>query len=227
MVLGDTVSQAGSLNDDKRLRFDFTYPKALTKKQLNEVEDLVNSMIAHSIKGTTEELPIEEAKKKGAIAMFGEKYGNIVRVVEFENVSVEFCGGTHVDNTSKIGSFYITKESAVSSGVRRIEAVCGLSAITYTKNKIEQIKQLEAEIKNKNILDGIKKLKEQIKQLKQELNNALNSNQNPLEEQMIDDIKVVVDIVKSGDLKKIVDDLKNANDKVAVLLIQPKMIKLC
>jgi alanyl-tRNA synthetase len=226
MVLGDTVSQAGSLNDDKRLRFDFTYSKALTKEQLDEVEDLVNSMIAHSIKGTTEELPIEEAKKKGAIAMFGEKYGNIVRVVEFKNVSVEFCGGTHVNNTSEIGSFYITKESGVSSGVRRIEAVCGLSAITYTKNKIEQIKQLEAEIKNKNILDGIKKLKEQIKQLKQELNNALNSNQNPLEEQMIDDIKVVVDIVKSGDLKKIVDDLKNANDKVAILLIQPKEDKV-
>jgi alanyl-tRNA synthetase len=226
MVLGDTVSQAGSLNDDKRLRFDFTYPKALTKKQLNEVENLVNSMIAHSIKGTTEELPIEEAKKKGAIAMFGEKYGNIVRVVEFENVSVEFCGGTHVDNTSKIGSFYITKESAVSSGVRRIEAVCGLSAITYTKNKIEQIKQLEIEIKNKDILGGIKKLKDQIKQLKQELNNALNSNQSQLEEQIIDDIKVVVDVVKSGDLKKIVDDLKNANDKVAVLLIQPKNDKV-
>lgn len=88
MVLGETVSQAGSLNDSSRLRFDFTYPKAMTTEQIEEVEDLVNTMIARGIAGNVEELPIEEAKNKGAIAMFGEKYGDVVRVVSFSDV---FC----------------------------------------------------------------------------------------------------------------------------------------
>jgi alanyl-tRNA synthetase len=220
MVFGETVSQAGSLNDDKRLRFDFTYSKAMTQEQLNEVEDLVNSMITHSIDRTVEELPIEEAKTKGAIAMFGEKYGQSVRVVEFKDVSVEFCGGTHIKNTSQIGSFYITKESGVSAGVRRIEAVCGLSAISYVKNIISNINNIQQELKTKDILSGISKLKEQNKQLKTQLNQLQNTSITPLNEQMIDDIKVVVDIVPNGDIKKIVDDIKNENNKVAIFLIQ-------
>jgi alanyl-tRNA synthetase len=222
MVLGDTVSQAGSLNDEKRLRFDFTYPKALTKTQLDEVEDLVNSMISHSIDGKIEELPIEEAKKKGAIAMFGEKYGDMVRVVEFGDVSVEFCGGTHVQNTGLIGSFYITKESGVSAGVRRIEAVCGLSAIKYAKDATSKLEQLEQEVKNKDVIQGIKKLKDQIKQLKNELKEAHKNVASPLEEIEIDGIKVVVDIVDHGDIKKLVDDMKNGHDKIATLLLQKK-----
>jgi len=222
MVLGDTVSQAGSLNDEKRLRFDFTYSKAMTQKQIDEVEDLVNSMIARDLKGSVEELPIEEAKKKGAIAMFGEKYGDKVRVVEFGDVSVEFCGGTHVQNTGNIGSFYITKESGVSSGVRRIEAVCGLSAIAYAKNNIKQLKQIENELKSKDVIQGINKLKEQIKNLKQELKDAHDTVSTPLEEKNINGIKVVVDIVEHGDIKKLVDDMKNGNDSIAILLLQAK-----
>jgi alanyl-tRNA synthetase len=222
MVLGDTISQAGSLNDDKRLRFDFTYPKALTKAELDKVQDLVNSMIANAMVGKVEELPIEEAKKKGAIAMFGEKYGAKVRVVEFGDVSVEFCGGTHIKNTGLIGSFYITKESGVSAGVRRIEAVCGLSAINYVKDAIEKINTIEVELKNKDILQGILKLKEQIKQLKNELKGANENTSVSLNETMINGVKVIVDIVSQGDLKKIVDDLKNGNESIAVLLIQAK-----
>ena len=222
MVLGDGVSQAGSLNDDKRLRFDFTYAKAMTNEQIDEVQDLVNSMIAHGIEGDIKELPIEEAKKSGAIAMFGEKYGDVVRVVKFGDVSVEFCGGTHVPNTSAIGSFYITKESGVSAGVRRIEAVCGLSAISYAKSFIKTVQQAQEEVKNKDLILGITKLKEQIKTLKTELNDAINSNTSPLDETMIGDVKVVVDIVDNGDIKKITDDLKNGNDKVAIFLLQIK-----
>ncbi len=222
MVLGETVAQAGSLNDDKRLRFDFTYPKAMTNKQIEEVEDLVNSMVAHGISGKVEELPIEEAKTKGAIAMFGEKYGDSVRVVEFGDVSVEFCGGTHVQNTGHIGSFYITKESGVSAGVRRIEAVCGLEAINYANKAVEQLVVIEAEVKNKDIIQGITKLKEQIKQLKAELKDAEANVATPLEELDIDGVKVVVDIVENGDIKKLVDDMKNGNDKVAILLLQVK-----
>ncbi|MCD4758029.1 MAG: alanine--tRNA ligase [Arcobacteraceae bacterium] len=222
MVLGDTVSQAGSLNDDKRLRFDFTYPKAMTNEQLEEVEDLVNSMIARGLKGSVEELAIEEAKNKGAIAMFGEKYGDMVRVVEFGDVSVEFCGGTHVQNTAEIGSFYIVKESGVSAGVRRIEAVVGLSAISYTKDALKKIAQVENEVKNKDIIQGITKLKEQIKQLKNEIKEVHENVATPLNELDINGVKVVVDIVPQGDIKKLVDDMKNGNDKVATLLLQEK-----
>jgi len=222
IVLGDTVSQAGSLNDDKRLRFDFTYPKSLTSEQLVEVQDIVNSAIAHNLKGTTEELNIEDAKKKGAIAMFGEKYGDTVRVVEFGDMSVEFCGGTHVKNTGHIGSFYITKESGVSAGVRRIEAVCGLSAINYASNALQKLNQIEIEVKNKDIVQGINKLKEQIKILKTQLNEANNNVTTSLEEFDIDGTKVIVDIVANGDIKKLVDDNKNKYDSVAILLLQAK-----
>ncbi len=222
MVLGETVSQAGSLNDANRLRFDFTYPKAMTQSQIEEVEDLVNSMIARGLNGNVEELPIEEAKKKGAIAMFGEKYGDVVRVVSFGDVSVEFCGGTHVSNAHDIGSFYITKESGVSAGVRRIEAVCGLSAIKYTKEIISKMNEVQAEVKNTDLIAGIKKLKDQIKELKQELKEAHENVAAPLKEEMIGDVKVVVDIVENGDIKKLVDDMKNGNEKIATLLLQAK-----
>jgi alanyl-tRNA synthetase len=209
MVLGDTVSQAGSLNDSTRLRFDFTYPKAMTTAQIDEVEDLVNSMIARGIVGNIEELPIEQAKNKGAIAMFGEKYGDTVRVVSFSDVSVEFCGGTHVRNTADIGSFYIVKESGVSAGVRRIEAVCGTAAIAYTKEIINSMNEIKAEIKNNDVIAGIKKLKEQIKDLKKEIETAQSQISAPVSEEIIDDTKVVVAVVENGDLKKIVDDMKN------------------
>ncbi|MDN5050492.1 alanine--tRNA ligase [Aliarcobacter butzleri] len=222
IVLGDTVSQAGSLNDASRLRFDFTYPKAMTKEQIDEVEDLVNSMIARGISGNVEELPIEQAKKKGAIAMFGEKYGDVVRVVSFEDVSVEFCGGTHVRNTADIGSFYIVKESGVSAGVRRIEAVCGTAAIKYTKDIISKMNEIQAEVKNSDVILGIKKLKEQIKDLKKEIETSQSKTSSPIKETIINDTKVIVSVVENGDLKKIVDDTKNANEKVAIFLLQAK-----
>jgi len=222
MVLGDTVSQAGSLNDEKRLRFDFTYPKAMNQSQIEEVQDLVNSMIARGISGTVEELPIEQAKTKGAIAMFGEKYGDFVRVVEFADVSVEFCGGTHVQNTGEIGSFYITSEKGVSAGVRRIEAVVGLSAINYVQNAMKKLSLIETEVKNKDILEGINKLKKQIKDLKSELKDAHENVAVPLEELEINGVKVIVDIVENGDIKKLTDDMKNGHEKIASLLLQAK-----
>ncbi|MGJ0354269.1 alanine--tRNA ligase [Aliarcobacter cryaerophilus] len=223
MVLGDSVSQAGSFNDANKLRFDFTYPKALTSEQINEVEDLVNSMIARSLKGQVEELPLEIAKKKGAIAMFGEKYGEVVRVVSFgEDVSVEFCGGTHVKDTADIGSFYIIKESGVSAGIRRIEAVVGASAFKYTKEQINKLNELQAEIKSNDLIAGVKKLKSEIKELKNQIQNSQNQTQAPINEEIIGDTKVVVCVIENGDLKKIVDDMKNANEKLAILLLQAK-----
>ena len=223
MVLGDSVSQAGSFNDANKLRFDFTYPKAMTNEQINEVEDLVNSMIARALKGKVEELPLELAKKKGAIAMFGEKYGEVVRVVSFgEDVSVEFCGGTHVRNVSEIGSFYIVKESGVSAGIRRIEAVVGASAIKYAKEQMSKLAEIQAELKSNDMIAGIKKLKNEIKELKNEIKNAQSKTSTPINEDIIGDTKVVVAVIENGDLKKIVDDMKNANEKLAILLLQAK-----
>ena len=124
-VLGDHVHQAGSLVEPDRLRFDFTHFEAITPDQLNQVEDMVNDAILEGMDITTEELPIAEAKARGAVATFGEKYGQTVRVVTMGDFSMELCGGTHLDNTAKAGPFRIKSESSVASGVRRIEATTG------------------------------------------------------------------------------------------------------
>ena len=124
-VLGDHVHQAGSLVEPDRLRFDFTHFEGITPQQLDEVEDLVNDAILSGLSVTTEELPIAEAKARGAVATFGEKYGQTVRVVTMGDFSMELCGGTHLDNTAKAGPFRIKSESSVASGVRRIEATTG------------------------------------------------------------------------------------------------------
>ena len=124
-VLGDHVHQAGSLVEPDRLRFDFTHFEGITPQQLDEVEDLVNDAILSGLLITTEELPIAEAKARGAVATFGEKYGQTVRVVTMGDFSMELCGGTHLDNTAKAGPFRIKSESSVASGVRRIEATTG------------------------------------------------------------------------------------------------------
>ena len=136
-VLGDHVHQAGSLVEPDRLRFDFTHFEAITPEQLSQVEWMVNDAILEGYPVVTEVLPIEEAKKKGAVAMFGEKYGETVRVVEMGDFSMEFCGGTHLDNTAKAGPFRIKSESSVASGVRRMEATCGrLSLESMEKSHI-------------------------------------------------------------------------------------------
>ena len=124
-VLGDHVHQAGSLVDDKVCRFDFSHFSAVTPEELEKVEARVNELILEANPVTTTEMPIEEAKKMGAMALFGEKYGDTVRVVNANNKSIELCGGTHVDNTAKLGLFKILKESSVAAGIRRIEAVTG------------------------------------------------------------------------------------------------------
>ena len=135
-VLGDHVHQAGSYVDAERCRFDFSHFEAVTPEQLSEIEAIVNKDIFDAIPVTMTEMPIEEAKKLGAMALFGEKYGNIVRVVEAKGVSVEFCGGTHIDNTARLGLFKIIGENSVASGIRRIEAVTG-SGVLKLLNEVE------------------------------------------------------------------------------------------
>jgi len=221
-ILGEHVSQAGSLNDDRRLRFDFSHNKALTKEELQKVQDWVNDKILRAIDVTTEVLPIQEAKKSGAVAQFGEKYGDEVRVVKMDNASIEFCGGTHVKNTGVIGSFLITKESGVSAGIRRIEAVCGASALDAINKNINTLEEIKQEVKNNDPIVGIKRLKKEISDLKSELKAALNSSKKELQAQEINGVNVIVDTIEAGDVKSLIDEYKNRFEKVAILLLQAK-----
>ncbi len=149
-VLGDHVQQAGSLVEPDRLRFDFTHFSAMTADELDRVARMVNEAILEGYDVHTDVLPIEEAKKKGAIALFGEKYGDTVRVVDMgSGYSVEFCGGTHLDNTAKVGVFHIDSEFSVASGVRRIEATTGLVTLETLNRNQELLLQAAAALKAK------------------------------------------------------------------------------
>jgi len=221
-VLGDHISQAGSLNDEKRLRFDFSHPKAMTSDEIAAVEELVNLQILRGIERATEEMDIEAAKESGAKAQFGEKYGDKVRVVSFGDASVELCGGTHVRNTSSIGTFIITKESGVSAGVRRIEAVCGNAAYNLFKEQRHTLNTVAEEVKNRDVLTGVNKLKEQVKTLKEEMQEALSASKEELKAETINGVAVIIEEIKSGDVKTRIDEIKNAHDKVAAMLFQVK-----
>ena len=149
-VLGDHVQQAGSLVEPDRLRFDFTHFSAMTAEELDKVARMVNEAILEGYDIHTDVLPIEEAKQKGAIALFGEKYGDTVRVVDMGGgYSVEFCGGTHLDNTAKVGVFHIDSEFSVASGVRRIEATTGLVTLETLNRNQEMLFQAAAALKAK------------------------------------------------------------------------------
>ena len=148
-VLGDHVHQAGSLVEPDRLRFDFTHFEAVTPQQLAQISRIVNENILSGATVVTEVLPIEEAKKKGAVAVFGEKYGDVVRVVEMGDFSMEFCGGTHLDNTAKAGVFHIDSEFSVASGVRRIEATTGLVTLENMNRNQELLFQAAAALKTR------------------------------------------------------------------------------
>ncbi len=150
-VLGDHVHQAGSLVEPDRLRFDFTHFAPVTPEELDKIQSIVNDAILEGYPVTIQEMPIEDAKKKGAMALFGEKYGNIVRVVDMGGFSVELCGGTHLDNTAKAGSFRIMSEFSVASGVRRIEAVTGKETIAVMTANQQHLVNLAAALKVSNI----------------------------------------------------------------------------
>jgi len=218
-ILGDHIAQAGSLNDDKRLRFDFSHPKAMTAEEIEKVAAWVNDKVSRAIGRKTEIMSVDEAKKAGAMALFGEKYGDEVRVVSMGDASIELCGGTHVDNTAQIGLFMITKESGVSAGVRRIEAICGRAAVEKVKALREELSQIKEEVKNQNPIAGIAKLKEQIKTLKSEVASAMSASQKELTPVDVNGVNV---IVEAGDIKSMIDDVKNKYDNVAVMLFQKK-----
>lgn len=170
-VLGEHIKQAGSHVDENRLRFDFTHNKGLTEDEYEKVEVIVNKMINDSHEVVPQVMPIEEARNSGAIAMFGEKYGNDVRVVKMGSASTEFCGGTHVDNTKEIGIFKLLSESSLSSGVRRIEALTSKGAIKYLNDRSYNLWEIENAVKTKGqaAVNSVKQLQDQVKNLNKEI----------------------------------------------------------
>lgn len=217
-VLGTHIAQAGSSVEANRLRFDFSHPKAVTAEELTKIENFVSAAISENIEAKTEIMDIEDAKNSGAIALFGEKYADKVRVLSFGEVSKELCGGTHVSNLSQIGAFFITKESGVSAGVRRIEAVCSKAALNLAKAWRSEIEELKTELKSAEPIGAVKKLKAEIKSLKDKAKQAKNAH--ALACVNVNETKLCVAVLDGGDIKATIDEFKNENEKAAILLVQ-------
>jgi alanyl-tRNA synthetase len=173
-VVDDSISQAGSLVNFDRLRFDFNSPRPLTLDDLQEVEDLVNTWISEAHQADIKVMSLESAKAQGATAMFGEKYADDVRVIDFPGVSMELCGGTHVTNTAEIGAFKIISEIGISSGVRRIEAVAGAAILDYLKVRDQVVKELsdKFKVKPEEISDRVNNLQAELRTAQKELELA-------------------------------------------------------
>jgi alanyl-tRNA synthetase len=227
-VLGKHVTQKGSLVSADVLRFDFSHFSKTTDEEIRQVEILVNEKIRANIPVVIKELPKEEALKLGAMALFGEKYGDTVRVVIVDpNYSIELCGGTHVGHTGMIGLFTITSESAVAAGVRRIEALTGPSAIQYVGDKINQYKHVGELLKAKDPLKAIEKLIEDKSQLEKKIEKlearhlVIIRNELLQKDEIINGVTFIGDIIEVDNpdaLKKICFDLKNnLNDYLVVL----------
>ncbi|MGL2580000.1 alanine--tRNA ligase [Helicobacter pylori] len=213
-VLGSHVSQAGSLVESKRLRFDFSHAKALNDEELEKVEDLVNAQIFKHLNSQVEHMPLNQAKDKGALALFSEKYAENVRVVSFKEASIELCGGIHVENTGLIGGFRIVKESGVSSGVRRIEAVCGKAFYQLAKEENKELKNAKIALKNNDVIAGINKLKESVKNSQK----APVSMDLPVEK--IHGVNLVVGVVEQGDIKEMIDRLKSKHERLLAMVFK-------
>lgn len=228
-VVGEHVEQAGSYVNDKSLRFDFSHFQALTDEEIHKVEDLVNEKINDRIKVEIAEMTIDDARKAGATALFGEKYGSVVRTVFMGDFSKELCGGSHVSNTGDIGFFKIVKESGIAAGYRRIEAVAGMSAFAHLKSYEHMLKNITVLVganttnvteKIESLLKNIKSIQKENESLKQKLaNSELNSLGEKIE--VVNNINVLLAKLKNIDtkcLRNIVDNLKQKHNSVAIVI---------
>ena len=228
-VLGDHAHQAGSLVEPDRLRYDFTHFSAVTADELVKISRLVSELVLDGMRVETKEMPIDEAKKLGAIALFGEKYGDVVRVVNMGGKSIELCGGTHVDNTAKVGPFRITSESSVASGVRRIEAVTGeafLNLVDEMNARLvkaaEMLKTTPMELINKaqSSMNEIRELHQTVEKMKDKL-FAGDVDSLMFSAKDVSGLKVVTasrENTDANDLRKLGDFLRDKDpDTVAVL----------
>jgi alanyl-tRNA synthetase len=221
-IVDDSISQAGSLVAFDRLRFDFNCPRGLTQEELQQIEDQINSWIAESQDTEVSILPLAEAKAKGAIAMFGEKYGAEVRVIDVPGVSLELCGGTHVNNTAEIGLFKIISESGISAGVRRIEAVAGASVLAYLQVRDQIVRELSDNLKAKpeEITDRISNLQGELRDTRKELDSVKQELAVAKSEQLLTQAESV------GEFKLLVADLGDADPnslKTAAERLQQKL----
>lgn len=229
-VLGTHVEQAGQLVNDTTVRFDFTHFSALTAEEIKAVEAFVNNAILDGIEVENREMPIDEAKKLGAMALFGEKYGEVVRVVKAGDKSVELCGGTHVDNTGKLGLFHIVSESSVAAGVRRIEAVTGNNLLELIYSNIDLMNQTAENLKAQNSNEIAKRasaIMTELKETKQLLEKAeAKIAGGKLDEilksaVLVGDIKVATCLlngVSADELRKMTDTAKAENDNLVIAL---------
>ena len=232
-VLGTHVEQAGSYQDAERTRFDFSHFQAMTKEELQKVEDLVNEKIEEALPVVTEVMSLEEAKKTGAMALFGEKYGDSVRVVKMGEWSVELCGGTHVANVGRIGSFKIVSENGVAAGVRRIEALTGDNVRRYYENLEREMNEAADLLKTAPaaLAERIRTLQKELKEVKSEneslkakeaqasLGNVMDSVQ---EIKGVPFIAAHVAGVDMNELRSLGDDLKSKLSGGVVVLISDK-----
>lgn len=229
-VLGTHVNQAGSLVESDRLRFDFSHFGQVTQEELETIEKIVNEKIWQNIPVVIEEMPIEQAKEKGAMALFGEKYGDVVRVVEMSSYSIELCGGIHVRNTSEIGIFKIVSESGTGAGVRRIEAVTGRKAYETLKENETILKDVMQHVKIKDQARTIEKI-EQIQQHNKDLEKEVQQKNKTITElksgniedsvEEINGIKVLSQLVEAENpkvLRSIMDDYKSKMQDTVLLL---------
>ncbi|MHC5856761.1 alanine--tRNA ligase [Nostoc sp.] len=211
-IVDEGISQAGSLVSFDRLRFDFNCPRALTAEEVQQVEEQVNTWIAEAHAAKVEVLPLAEAKARGAVAMFGEKYGEEVRVIDFPSVSMELCGGTHVSNTAEIGVFKIISEAGVASGVRRIEAVSGPAILDYLNLRDKVVKDLSDRFKVKP-----EELPDRITSLQSELRNS---------QKELETLKVQLAIAKSDSLLQTAESVGEHKIIVAQLEdVDPESLK--
>lgn len=228
-MLGDHVNQAGSYVSQDRLRFDYTHFEAVDQETLKEIERRVNEAILHDYTVNTDVLNIEEAKKAGATALFDEKYDEMVRVVSVGDFSKELCGGTHIDETAKIGMFKIISEGSIASGVRRIEAITGRSALNYLNELTDLTDELSSVMKasKEDILGKVNTLKKEIKEKEKEIqklnNEILKKNLDQILDQYedVNGVKLFALKLKDKDgnnLREIADRIKDKNESCAVLL---------
>lgn len=208
-VVDNSISQAGSLVAFDRLRFDFNCPRAVTSEELQEIEDLINTWIAEAHDTETAVMPLETAKEKGAIAMFGEKYSAEVRVIDVPGVSMELCGGTHVKNTAEIGLFKIMSESGISSGIRRIEAVAGPAILEYLKVRETVVKDLcdRFKIKPEEISDRITTLQSELKTTQKQLEAVKQDLAVAKSDQLLNEAETI------GEFKLLVSDMGELDAK--------------
>ncbi len=229
-VLGGHVAQAGSEVNPKHLRFDFSHFEAMTREELELTEKKVNEAVLAAMPITVKELPIDEAKKLGAEAQFGEKYGDVVRVVSMGDYSIEFCGGTHLKNTANVGLFKLISESGVAAGTRRIEAVTGEGVMEYIKNKDALIERTAVSLKANNPAEIDKKAEQlalEAKELKKQI-EAMNAKMatGKLDEVLKNKVEIKgvtlvcgrVDGLAANDLRTLADDIKAKIETVAVVL---------